>query len=386
MIAVAARPTCDTIQLGLGWFPEQPGGANRYYHDLVSRLPGAGVTVTGLVAGSDRVERDSGGVVRAFAPATAPIGRRLAALRRAGAAVVGRRARAGVASHFALYVAPILDLLRGEQLVVHFHGPWADESGAEGSTRPVVAAKRMVERLVYRRAARVIAISTAFGQVLTERYRVIPERIRIIPGGVSVDRFATNTSRSDARRALDWPGDRPVLLSVRRLVRRMGLVGLIEAARIARTRVPDLLVLIAGTGPLREELEQRIEAAGLQDHVRLVGRLSDDRLPIAYRAADLTVVPSIAWEGFGLVAVESLAAGTPALVTPVGGLPSTVEDLAPQCIVDSRPEALSAAIAAAVRGELPLPTPDQCVQHARRRFDWPVVIERIAGVYREVAA
>ena len=57
------------------------------------------------------------------------------------------------------------------------------------------------------------------------------------------------------------------------------------------------------------------------------------QLPLAYRAADLTVVPTVALEGFGLIAVESLAAGTPVLVTPVGGLPEVVAALSPALVL-----------------------------------------------------
>ena len=64
--------------------------------------------------------------------------------------------------------------------------------------------------------------------------------------------------------------------------------------------------------------------------------MDDVDLVSAYQAADVSVVPSIALEGFGLVALESLACGTPVVVTDCGGLPEAVAGLDASLIVQSR--------------------------------------------------
>jgi glycosyltransferase involved in cell wall biosynthesis len=208
------------------------------------------------------------------------------------------------------------------------------------------------------------------------------QRIHVIPGGVDVDRFAISLSRRKSRRALGWPTDRPIVLCVRRLVRRVGVDTLIEAAVALRARVPDVLVLIAGDGPLRIELAARVAALGLDDHVRLLGFVPDEELPIAYRAADLSVVPSSSLEGFGLTTVESLAAGTPCVVTPVDGLTDVVAPFAPQLVTESRRAVdVAALLAAALLEEVPVPSAEECVSYARRDFDWPVIAGRVRYVY-----
>ena len=63
--------------------------------------------------------------------------------------------------------------------------------------------------------------------------------------------------------------------------------------------------------------------------MRLLGFVAEEDLPWLYRACDISIVPSVALEGFGLPTIESLAAGTPVLVTPIGGLPETVSELDP---------------------------------------------------------
>jgi glycosyltransferase involved in cell wall biosynthesis len=381
---VIATQTIHTLQVGKGWFPEQSGGLNRYYHELLRHLPSVGVEVTGLVAGSDQVTAQSSGVVRPFAPSRASLPARLTQVRR----LVQQELRDSPASllvtHFALYAAPCLDLLQGHPLVVHFHGPWSAESRTEGANALTAGLKYWLEDAVYRRGARFVVLSQAFGRLLSERHHVPEELIRVIPGGVDTARFAPNLNRRDARIRLGWPTDRPIAVVVRRLVRRMGLEDLIAAVDLARKDVPDLLLVVAGTGPLAGELARRAEA--LSDNVRFTGYLPDEDLPVAFRAADISVVPSVALEGFGLIVAESLAAGTPVLVTDVGGLPETVTGLSEECVVHERgPLALAAALADAFSGRLPLPSADACVRHARLHFDWPVIAEQVRDAYAEVA-
>jgi glycosyltransferase involved in cell wall biosynthesis len=152
-----------------------------------------------------------------------------------------------------------------------------------------------------------------------------------------------------------------------------------------RRRAPDALLLIAGKGALSGELEARVRSLGLEGNVRLLGFVPDEDLPIAYRAADLSIVPTVALEGFGLIAVESLAAGTPVLVTPVGGLPEVVSDLSANLVLPgSGAGDLADGLAAALMGELTLPDAGTCQSYARDRYDWPVIAARTRDVYAEV--
>ena len=377
-----------TMQLGKGWFPDESGGLNRYYRDLVTRLPDVGVEVVGFVAGGPSVSEASSGAIRAFAPRDANLLGRLVRARSEVGRLLAREPERLVVAHFALYAAPCLDLLRsGRPFVVHFHGPWAAESRAEGAGALSARLKAALEAAVYRRATRCIVLSRAFGTLLQRTYGVPADRVRVIPGGIDADRFDPPETRSAARRRLGWPADRPIVLTVRRLVRRMGLEDLLDAARIARREVAGLVVVIAGTGSLAGELEARIAAQGLADTVRLAGFVPDEDLPLAYRAADLSVVPSLTLEGFGLVAAESLAAGTPVLATPVGGLPEVLDGLGESCLLpDAGPRPLARAMIDALRGRISLPGAPACALHARERFDWPVVTRRIKSVYEEAAA
>ena len=387
-VPATTRPAdIDTIQVGSEWISEASGGLNRYYSELLQELPKLGIGVRGLVVGSERVATETGGAVRSFAPLGSSLPTRLTGVRASVRRAFAECPDALFVSHFPLYAAPCLDLQRGRPLVVHFQGPWSAESGIEGDGLLARRAKHWTESRVYKRAARLIVLSRAFARLLEEHYDVPAERIRVIPGAVNTRRFLPTRSRGDARRALGWPTDRPIVLVVRRLVRRMGLENLLAAVRLAKVSVPDVLVMIAGAGPLSDELKQRAQTEGLASNVRFTGFLPEDDLPCAYRAADLSVVPSVALEGFGLIVAESLAAGTPALVTNVGGLPETIEHLSPQCVVHEcgvRP--LAAMLVDALRGTLPLPPLAECIRHAQAHFDWSVVTGRVRDTYLEAVS
>lgn len=376
----AIRQPLRAIQVGLGWFPEQPGGLDRYFYGLCQNLGSAKVNCSGLVVGTKSVAAESEQSVKAFASPDASLYARWV-----GARTAVREIRASadlVASHFALYTFPLLQLVRNLPMVVHFHGPWAAECRNEGGGRLSTALKQNLERAVYRRADRLIVLSRAFERLLVERYGIPAHRVHRIPGGVDTARFAIPQSRAEARAELGWPGDRPIVLAVRRLVNRMGLEDLIDAAETLRRRVPDALVMIAGRGRLAATLGDRIRSKGLANHVRLLGFVPDDQLPLAYRAADVSIVPSTALEGFGLIAAESLASGTPVLVTPIGGLPEVVEQLAPQLVLSAAgAPVLADAMAATLLGSLALPNAAACTRHARDHFDWRTVAAQVRAVY-----
>ncbi len=319
------------LQIGLDWFPDKAGGLQRYFYDVIRHSPTLGIEVKGVVMGSSSVARNTGGVVEAFAASTDSLAKRFFGARRLIGAEIRRGGLDLVVSHFALSTLPALDLIKAP-LIVHFHGPWASESGVEGGAKWRPGVKAWIETLVYRRAVRCIVLSRAFAEILHKNYGVREDLISIVPGGVDVSRFSERRSRDEARRYMNWPRDRPILLSVRRLVRRMGLESLIEAMKHVARKQPDTLLLIAGRGPLASELEKAVAELELERNVRLLGFISERDLPMAYRGADFTVVPTSQLEGFGLIAVESLAAGTPVLVTPIGGLPEVVQGLSENLI------------------------------------------------------
>ena len=166
----------------------------------------------------------------------------------------------------------------------------------------------------------------------------------------------------------------------------MGLDRLIDAMAAVTKAHPEACLCIGGKGDLRLVLERMVREAGLGRAVQFLGFVPDEELPLVYRAADLNVVPSVALEGFGLVAAEALAAGTPSLVTPVGGLPEVVGPLSQNLVFRSASSAdIAAGLIAALRRPADLPDEEACRAYAAARFPVGLAAARIAAIYREVA-
>lgn len=375
-----------TIQTALSWQGARPSGLNRVFRELTQRLPAEGIEVHGLVAGDANVEEESGGMITAFGPERSTMLGRILRARRAAARLVAAHPKAVLVSHFAPYGLALLMVRGRRRFVVHFHGPWSAESGAEGRGAISVATRHAIEGFVYRRADACVVLSRAFGDLLVREFGVAPARVHVIPGATDVARFANLPPRDEARRSLGWEAAAPTVLAVRRLVRRMGLDRLIDAVPALVRAVPGIRIHIAGEGPEREALQARIVRLGVSSSVSLMGRLPDEQLGLAYRAADLSVVPSIALEGFGLIVPESLAAGTPVLVTPVGGLPETVHDLSPALILpESDTASIATGIAEAFSGARAMPSAAECAAFARERHDWSLAARRTADLYASLA-
>jgi len=368
------------LLVGMEWCDDMPGGLNRYVGDLHSALTTAGcqpyTLVTGPMAGSVPG-------VQAVSTWSTPLAVRLASF-----AAVARRRRGDydvVDAHFALTAVPVLlAALRRDPFVVHFHGPWAQESRSDGAGGAAVAVKAAVERWVYRRARRVIVLSDAFGRLLVERYGVAPFRVEVVRPGVDLRRFTPGDVVA-ARERLDLPAGAFVALSVRRLIPRVGLGDLLDSWSRSGLAARGGLLLVAGTGPERPALEQRVRELGIADSVRLLGRVSDEDLVRCYQAADVSVVPSVELEGFGLVVLESLACGTPVIATQVGGLPEILRELRPDLLVPpSDAPSLAGRLTDAATGRRPLPDPAACRAHARG-YGWESAAARHTRIYAAAA-
>jgi glycosyltransferase involved in cell wall biosynthesis len=360
--------------LGMGWFPASLGGLNRYYRSLFEQLPEA----RGVIVGPSQDAPSSINVVDGAALPT----RLLSFLRTARRAAVGTEV---VDAHFALYAAaPVLSGALGKRaLVFHFHGPWADENVAAGdSSRLRFALRARLERTVMRRADAHVVLSSAFRRVLVERYRVSPWNVHVWAPGVALDVF-TPGDRTLARQRLQLGEDAFVAVCVRRLVARMGIDGLLDAwGALSDSLADGSVLLLVGDGPLRDALAERAQRPPLSGRVRVLGRLTDEELVTAYRAADVAVVPSVSLEGFGLIVPEAAACGTPSIVSDVGGLPEVARPLDPSLVVPAADAAaLARRIETAAGGALPTRAATRSFAES---FSWPRLAERHRALYRRL--
>ncbi|MCL6596710.1 MAG: glycosyltransferase family 4 protein [Firmicutes bacterium] len=195
-------------------------------------------------------------------------------------------------------------------------------------------------------AAAVVAVSEAVRQDLLRR-GLPPARVHVVESGVEPP--PPPWSRAEAARAFDLPADALVGGTVARLHPVKGLDALVDAlALMARdASLGPYAHLFLGEGPEGARLRARAEAAGVGERVRWLGYRTDARAVVG--AFDVFVLPSRA-EGFGLAALEAMAAGVPVVATAVGNLPSLLDGgrLGVLVPVDD-PPALAAAMADLLR-------------------------------------
>lgn len=254
-----------------------------------------------------------------------------------------------------------------------FHSPWSAEREG-GFLGPL---RVRIERRVLARCGRAVVLSDFMRGELAATHPGLSLAVETIPGGADLSRFAFAADPRARRVALGWPRERPVLLTVRRLVPRMGLEPLIEAMSLLRSRYPEALLVIAGRGPLELALRLKVAQLALEPQVRLAGFLPEAELPAVLGAADLFVMPSERLEGFGMVIPESLACGTPVLGTPVGAIPEVLGFFDPSLVLpalstEALADGMGNLLVAPGRLDALRPT---CRAHAEKRFGW----DRAAG-------
>jgi len=199
---------------------------------------------------------------------------------------------------------------------------------AESAAEREQTVRYEIERRTMAGSDRVVALTAIDRQQILRHYAT-HSPIDVIPGGVDLNRFSP-MPRGQARAALGLAPHQKILLFVGRIQRLKGLEVLVRA--FARLGDLDARLLVVGgqpgTSPESREiarLQHLVAKLGIEDRTGFVGAVAHEQLPLYYSAADVTVMPS-SYESFGLVAVESLACGTPVVATRVGGLTSIVHD------------------------------------------------------------
>ncbi len=206
-------------------------------------------------------------------------------------------------------------------------------------------------------------------------------RCQVIPYGIPLSRFQSCDPAAVARIREQY-GQR-LVLAVGRLVYYKGFEYAIQAMQDVRGRL-----LVAGTGPLREKLQALAVHCGVSDRVAFLGEIQNQDITPYYHAADVFILPSVARsEAFGIVQIESMAAGTPVINTSLdSGVPFVSEDGVTGLTV---PPADPAALASAIRrllddDELRKQFGAAARRRAAQEFSVETMVKGMAGLYNRV--
>jgi sugar transferase (PEP-CTERM/EpsH1 system associated) len=201
-----------------------------------------------------------------------------------------------------------------------------------------------VQRQVWRRVDRVLAVSSRLADRMASQTGFPRERIGVIRNGVDLGRFGRGDS-AGVRRALGLPQqDVFIVGTVGRLVPVKDQHGLLKAVAAMRSNGVPCIALLAGDGPLKEELERHAHQLGIRGHVLFLGARKD--VADLMLAVDVFVLPSRS-EGLSNTILEAMASGRPVVATDVGGNSELVNDgVTGRLIPAEAPEALAAALSA----------------------------------------
>jgi UDP-N-acetylglucosamine 2-epimerase (non-hydrolysing) len=377
------------------WFPEVRGGAARVATDGARMLAERGhevVAIAPRTGGAPRFAVEDGvGVHRVLSRSalpqtlTDPIETRLYARR------LGEKPFDVLLAHQSTTAVGLLPRARTAPLVLAYHasaprelrflrsqlGPGPRRAAAGLVTRPL----ELLERRAVSTAERILVLSEFSRSLLVADHDVDPGRIRGVATGVDTERFSPG-DRAAARQRLGISGGGRLLFTARRLEPRMGLDRLLRALPAIST---DYSLAVAGTGNAAE-LEALAHELGLGGRVRFLGAVGDQELVDWYRAADLFVLPTVAYEGFGMVTAEALACGTPVVGTPIGATPELLEPLEPHLLAaSSEPDDLAAAIERAA-GLANDDFRDRCRDYALDRFSWSSAAVEWEAALQEAAS
>lgn len=176
---------------------------------------------------------------------------------------------------------------------------------------------RLLYRLLYRRADRVICQSEAMARDLIDQLGVQPERLAVLSNPIDIDAIRT-TARDNPSRWTETPAaaSGPHLLAIGRLSREKGFDLLLQALAIVRQQFSNADLAIAGSGPEEASLKAQCRDLGLQSAVQFAGHVAH---PAVYFEGASLFVLSSRHEGMPNALLEAAAGGLPIVASPASG-------------------------------------------------------------------
>ena len=174
-----------------------------------------------------------------------------------------------------------------------------------------------------RKANAIVCESDSFRNELVQ-LGIPANTISVIANGIDLEAFQP-TDKTTARRQLNLPEDKTILINVGGLSPVKDQKTLIEAAAQIITNKPGLLLVLVGEGETRKELESLVQSKGLQEQIRFAGFQEVTKIPEWLNAADIFVLTSIS-EGSPNIILEAMSCALPIIATSVGGIPEMIRD------------------------------------------------------------
>ena len=403
---VPLRIICPTY-----WYPQYASDTQAtYVHDINRHLVRRGHSVTVVTPGDPSLSREDmfDGVRIVRFPLNLPADLTYGRVAQSRVSWLGRFARVAVMANYleAQHRAIMAEARESRTDVIHAH--WAIPTGPAA----VLAARKLGVPSVITMHGGDVYVNPEQGYDFPTRWYVRPalrwtlrhagaltaitedcrqhalragapdEHIRLVFNGTDLRRFSPGENGS----APDLQFGPNMIFACRQLFPRKGIRFLLEAAAQLKPKFPDLKVVLAGDGFERPELARLAGDLGIGSDVTFLGWVPNADLPPYYRAAAVSVIPSLE-EGFGIPAAEAMGCEVAVVASDAGGLPEVVEHGVTGLVVRRGD---SGALAQAIGSLLADPARRRMMgqagrQRALRLFDWDRTAEQFEQLYAEVA-
>jgi glycosyltransferase involved in cell wall biosynthesis len=181
------------------------------------------------------------------------------------------------------------------------------------------------ERKLVEQSDQIIVCSDYMKQEVQQLFNPSIEKMSTIPNGIDSEPEIA-VRQEDLLADVPIDRSRKMIFSIGRIVKEKGFDTLIEAAIILKEKGSNVYFLIAGKGPMLDEYRRKVEELQLTDTVFFIGFIDDNKRNALFELCDIAVFPSL-YEPFGIVALESMKANKPTIVSNTGGLKGIVQHL-----------------------------------------------------------
>jgi glycosyltransferase involved in cell wall biosynthesis len=246
---------------------------------------------------------------------------------------------------------------------------------------------RAYEKKLMKRSDALIAVSKYTVDELTELYGIKEEKIHVIYNGVDMEKFKPRPNRAEMYREFGLEEDHKIVLFVGRLYHRKGLEILLRSIPPVLREFSKVKFVISGKGFKKKEENLRILAQELniEENVKFLGYVPDEKLPSLYSASDIFVLPAI-YENFPFAILEAQAAGLPVISTKVGGIPEFLVDNENGFVIDPGDsiQLTQRLLALLQDAKLAKEMGDRGRKLIEEKFDWRIITGQVIDLYHKL--
>ncbi|MFN8471417.1 MAG: glycosyltransferase family 4 protein [Anaerolineae bacterium] len=282
-------------------------------------------------------------------------------------------------------VAKQLKHLWHAPLLVTIH---ATERGRYQGELPSELSRKIneIEDDLIKEAWRVIVTSYFMAHELVAFFGTSNDKLDVIPNAVSTAPYdcLSRPELTEFRRQFA-ADDETIVFYVGRVVYEKGLQVLVAASPQVLTYSPKTKFVIAGRGPMADELRLQADRLGVGQRFYFTGYINDEDRDKLFVVSDVAAFPSL-YEPFGIVALEAMAARVPVVVSAVGGLTEVVENHVTGILaVPNNPDSLAwAVIHTLSRPDWSVARVENAYRRVIEQFSWPHVAQQKKAIYERV--